>query len=174
MKEIKGDLWNTVCDAVCISTNGFVKRDGSCVMGRGCAKQALAYFPTMPWDLGSLIKNNGNNVHHMLNYGGVDILSFPVKPVSFTFSGALDCKHIVKHMRYKFKPGDEVPGWACVADVDIIKRSAEQLVKMADTYGWKKVLIPRVGCGAGELSWADVKPVLNEVLDDRFVAVTFK
>jgi hypothetical protein len=174
MQELKGDLWDTPCDAVCISTNGFVKRDGSCVMGRGCAKQAVEYFPQLPWDLGALIRNNGNNVHHLLSYDGVDIVSFPVKCVSFTFFNELDCEDIVKHMRYKFKSGDEVPGWACVAEISIIRRSAEQLVEMANIYGWKKVLIPRVGCGAGELQWSKVKYILDGILDDRFYAVTFR
>ena len=40
MIEIKGSLFNEPCDAFCITTNGFIKKDGTCVMGRGCAKQA--------------------------------------------------------------------------------------------------------------------------------------
>ena len=43
-----------------------------------------------------------------------------------------DKNEVVKYMRSKFSIGDQVPGWACVASLDIIKRSAKQLVEMAD------------------------------------------
>lgn len=76
-------------------------------------------------------------------------------------------------MRSRFNPGDWVPGWACVADEVIIKRSAEELVSFAGTYGWSQVILPRPGCGAGELSWEQVKPILTQVLDDRFYVITF-
>ena len=39
--------------------------------------------------------------------------------------------------------------------------------------GWSKVLIPRPGCGYGELNWQDIKPLLESILDDRFISVTF-
>ena len=39
MKEIRGDLFTQEADTICITTNGFVKANGECVMGRGCAKQ---------------------------------------------------------------------------------------------------------------------------------------
>lgn len=173
MKEAKGNLWDMPCDAVCISTNGFVKNNGECVMGRGCAKEAAEYFPEIPKLLGTKLKKYGNVVQTIRHFEGVAILAYPVKPVSFEFFNELDCEGIVSHMRYKFNPGDEVPGWACVAEMEIIERSAKELVALADRHGWKNILLPRVGCGAGELSWSKVKPVLDEILDDRFTAVTF-
>jgi len=39
MKELRGNLFHTPCDVICITTNGFVKRNGEAVMGRGCAVQ---------------------------------------------------------------------------------------------------------------------------------------
>jgi len=173
MKELKGDLWDTQCDAVCISTNGFVKNNGECVMGKGCAKEAAEYFPEIPKVLGDRIKKYGNVVNLLRHCDGVAILSFPVKPEKVV---AENHRMVVRHMQRTFKiaDGSEVPGWACVADIEIIKRSAEQLVVLADKHGWKKVLIPRVGTGAGELDWKDVKPILDEILDDRFIAITYK
>lgn len=40
------DLWNylKLVDALCITTNMFVKLDGSSVMGRGCALEAKNSF----------------------------------------------------------------------------------------------------------------------------------
>ena len=172
MKELKGDLFSIPCDAICISTNGFVKNNGECVMGRGCAKQAADYFPEIPKLLGSNIRANGNNVTHLNDYCGVGIVAFPVKPETKSYMGS-KCE-VVKHMQSKFSIGDRVPGWACVADIELIKKSAVQLVKLTDKEGWEKVLIPRVGAGYGELDWKDIKPVLDEILDDRFTSVTFK
>lgn len=172
INELKGDLFDIECDAVCISTNGFVKANGENVMGRGCAKQAAEFFPEIPKLLGDRIKKYGNVVNKLRHYEGVAIVSFPVKPEMNPLLA--DKKEVVKHVRGKYKLGDQVPGWACVADIGIIEQSAIQLVEMADKNEWEKILIPRVGCGAGELDWSDVKPILDRILDDRFYAVDFK
>lgn len=171
MQEITGDLWHTECDAVCISTNGFIKSNGECVMGRGCAKQAADFFPEIPKILGDRIRKYGNVVNKLRHYNTVAILSFPVKPEMNPYLN--NHNEVVKHMRHKYSIGSQVPGWACVADIGIIEQSTKQLVEMTDKNGWQKVLIPRVGCGHGELNWADVKPVLNKILDDRFYAITY-
>ncbi len=47
MKEDFGDLWD-FDGIIAITTNGFVKKDGSCVMGRGCAKEAALRFGWLP------------------------------------------------------------------------------------------------------------------------------
>ena len=171
MKELNGDLFDTECDALCITTNGFVKTNGENVMGRGCAREATGYWPSIARLLGTSIKRDGNNTTVLLRDNGVDIVAFPVKPEFRIYLGGR--RELVRHMPRKYKMNDKVPGWACYADIHLIKKSAKQLVELADEHGWKKVLLPRPGCGAGELNWADVKPILDEVLDDRFIAITF-
>ena len=48
----------------------------------------------------------------------------------------------------------------------------EELVILSDENGYNKVLLPRPGCGHGGLNWErDVKPLLQERLDDRFIVV---
>ena len=47
MKEVFGDLWK-FDGIIAITTNGFVKRDRTCVMGRGCARQAAVRFSELP------------------------------------------------------------------------------------------------------------------------------
>ena len=58
--------------------------------------------------------------------------------------------------------------WRAPAQLSLIKRSAEELVTLAGTHGWEKIVIPRPGCGAGQLTWAEVRPLLAPILDDRF------
>lgn len=168
---MKGNMLDIECDALCITTNGFVKSNGECVMGRGIAKQIRHYFPNIPKDLGKLIKTKGNNVHLIYpNESEVPaIISYPVKPISKVCTSHDD---YVSHMTFNI--GDIIAGWACKADITIIEKSARQLVELANQHDdWKVILIPRAGCGAGELEWTDVKPVLDAVLDDRFIAVTY-
>ena len=162
-----GNIWSLRKDGdiVVITTNGCVKSPGECVMGRGIAKQAAKLYPWLPATLGTLITEHGNRAFNL----GCGLASMPVKPSQATFSG----NNAVSHMSRRFKPGEQIPGWACVAQLSIIERSAKQLVEMADKFGWKRILMPRPGCGAGELRWEDVEPVLDRILDERFVVCTY-
>jgi hypothetical protein len=75
MKEVFGDLWE-FDGTIAITTNGFVKRDRTCVMGRGCARQASVRFPELPHKLASRISAEGNHVFHFSEYR---LITFPVK-----------------------------------------------------------------------------------------------
>lgn len=169
MKEMRGNMFEIDCDALCVTTNGFVKANGECVMGRGIAKQIKQYIPTIAKDLGKLIKAKGNNVHLIYPKSDVPaVLSFPVKPVSKICESHND---YVSHMNFNI--GDTIAGWACKADIEIIEKSAYQLAELANQNDWKTIILPRAGCGAGELEWVNVKPILDNILDDRFIAVTY-
>jgi hypothetical protein len=61
---------------VCITTNGYVKKNGECVMGRGVAKIAAELYPEMPKRIGIGIKEFGNQVYWFRN---LNIFTFPVK-----------------------------------------------------------------------------------------------
>lgn len=80
MKEITGDIWNfwEKGASIVITTNGYVKRDGSCVMGRGIAFSAKQKFPKLPLELGEALTINGNHVFRFPQY---HLFSFPVKHV---------------------------------------------------------------------------------------------
>lgn len=159
MIEVTGNLWTFPADVRVITTNGSVKRNGECVMGRGCAleaKQQVTGF-NLAKHLGGLIQNKGNHVHFLYTDGqqdGIDVYSFPVKHV-----------------------------WNEKADIKLIERSAHELVRlmvgMPSDRGYlvndktSVILLPRPGCGNGHLLWEDVKPILQPILDDRFRIITF-
>lgn len=143
MINVKGNLWTYPADVRVITTNGMVKNNGECVMGRGCAYEATQRYPGIAKMLGDQIKKYGNVVN---------VLS--VDPWLFSFP--------VKHH------------WKQKADLDLIRRSAEEaVVKIGIVGTGDVVVIPRPGCGNGQLTWAEVEPVLSPILDDRFHVITF-
>jgi len=156
--EARGDLWELGknADAVVITTNGFVKKNGHAVMGRGCAREARDRWAGLDLRLGTLIRIHGNRCFRFAaslpNNEGSCLVSFPVKPE---------------------RGLDGEPGWSCPAEMWLIRQSARQLVEMADKFGWGSVVLPRPGCGNGGLDWDDVRPILEAILDDRFTVVTF-
>lgn len=154
MREVFGDIWELESDGICITTNGFVKVNGECVMGRGIAAEAKKRFPTLPKHLGTMIHNHGNHVFPFLLGGGEDeqlIYSFPVKH-----------------------------NWWEMADTELIRRSARELMKNMDKIQaefdirLQNVLLPRPGCGNGGLNWKYVKPEIENILDDRVAVVTWQ
>lgn len=151
MEEVTGNLWSYMpdADARVITTNGFVKQNGDAVMGRGCAAEAARTFPILPLRLGKALKADGNHVHVFrkgtLEGADYDLITFPVK--------------------HK---------WHENADLDLIFRSACELADYADHYGYGSVIIPRPGCGNGNLRWEKVRGVIKGILDHRFYVITFE
>lgn len=170
MIEHYGDVWSYSCDAICVTTNGFVKNNGEAVMGRGIAQQAAQRYPELPRLLGRAIRRYGNLPALLIPYPPA-IISFPVKPAEAVV--ATDKSNIIPRLRGQFMPGHRAPGWACMASLDLIVESAKELVHMADTFRFKNVALPHPGCGNGGLKWEDVQPALAEILDDRFHTFTY-
>lgn len=75
MLEVNGDLWG-FNGIHCITTNGFVKKDGRAVMGKGCAYQAAIRYPQLPFILGGILRQTGNHVYHFNEF---NVITFPVK-----------------------------------------------------------------------------------------------
>lgn len=61
------------------------------------------------------------------------------------------------------------------ADLDLIARSAQLLREMADIFSWEAVMTGRPGAGVGGLDWKEeVKPLLEEIWDERFICCHFE
>lgn len=166
MIEAYGDIWKNLkdYDAVVITTNGFVKKNGEAVMGRGIALAAKTKYPRLATDLGSMLNKHGNFVFGFrYKENPFWIITMPVKP--------------------EFGPGG-IPGWKARADIDLIRESAKQIVGLPPYYGLfhnindsdsegklDRIIMPRPGCGNGGLKWETVKPVIEPILDDRFTVM---
>lgn len=56
-------------------------------------------------------------------------------------------------------------------DKRLIRQSAEELRLLADTNRWQQIVVPRPGCGGGGLRWEEVRPLLADLFDQRFIVV---
>ena len=153
MKEVRGNIWDFHNQGhwIVITTNGTVRKDGACVMGRGVAKQAADKFPKIPYILGERLMSWNRNNH--------------VQPLDITYR--IIC-FPVKH------------NWRDAANLELISRSCAELVTCIDNFevccpddfpAEGKIYMVRPGCGNGQLDWKDVKPILEKYLDDRFIVV---
>ena len=76
---------------------------------------------------------------------------------------------------HRYADGDSVPGFHAKANTVLIANSLTELVQLADKHPeWKTIVMPRPGCGAGELSWENqIKSMCEDVLDNRFHVYTW-
>ena len=146
MLEEFGDFWTIQGDARCITTNGALTSNGDAVMGKGIALQAKQRYSRIEITLGRLIQKYGNHVFY-LGYG---LVSFPTK----------------HHWRdYK-------------SDIGLIKISAMELVSLfkgdipIKNKSDRRILLTRPGCGNGNLNWAEIRPILQTILNsDEFIVI---
>lgn len=132
--------------AVCVTTNGMVKRNGHAVMGAGIAKQANELFHCSQ-TLGQLLTQHGNHV-------------FDLGPAARSGPFYRLFSYPTKH------------DWRNPSDPALVKQSARELVALVNKMNIKTCYLPPVGCGLGGLNWnQQVKPMLESILDNRFIAV---
>jgi len=149
MQEIYGNMWDFYGRdnyIVCITTNGFVKHDGTAVMGRGSALEAKKRFPFLPQALGDSIKKYGNIVRMLQTSedGTEGLVVFPVKH-----------------------------NWWEMGNLQLIQKSALELNGLAVNAYDHVFILGRPGCNNGRLDWKDVKPLI-EFLPDNVHVITRK
>lgn len=180
MKTEIRDLWSYwgQADAVCITTNGFVKNSGLAIMGAGNAKQAKDRFPGVERNYGSLLKREGHKVQvipgtqtNLLDAVQTALVAFPTKPVMWRIRNTTDLSHVLPAYRHQFNIGHEVPGWMCFSSRRLIEASAGQLFRLACEQNWQSIILPCPGVGNGGLHMSEVMPILEAYLDDRFTMV---
>lgn len=139
------DLPKSLEDAICITTNGIIKKNGRAVMGAGIAKEAVYRYTDIDLVLALCLRNNGNHVYKLGVYdNNYYVLSFPTK----------------HH-------------WKDDSSLELIEQSCNELKLVCDQLGIKNCYIPTPGCSNGHLNYeSQVKPILERILtDDRFIVV---
>lgn len=153
MKEIRSNIWNYGADWIFITTNGTLKNNGACVMGRGIAREAKTRHPNIDFELGKAIRERGNviiNIGPYSMYYDENTRSFQeVSRIYQLFSFP------VKH------------NWWEKADIGLIKQSCITLRNMLKYCMVNSVALPRPGCGNGGLCWEkEVKPVIEKYFSE--------
>lgn len=141
LAEETGDIFQKRAEGnwIIIPTNGTVKKDGTCVMGRGLALDIKNFYPEFPAMLGGAIESTGNQVYIWPEYG---VVTFPVK---HNWWEKADLELIEK---------------SCGELKSIIHRFFDKSVPLHVTF-----YIPKVGCGNGKRDWeTEVKPILMKHL----------
>jgi O-acetyl-ADP-ribose deacetylase (regulator of RNase III) len=132
-------------DAICFTSNGVLTHSGCLVMGAGVAKAFRDGFPGLDASAGEAVRDNGN-ICQVVGFAPprAKIIAFPTKH-----------------------------NWKDPSDLELIKKSARELMELIEKHNWKLVALPRPGCRNGGLSWDIVKAVIKPILDNRVVIVYF-
>lgn len=134
-------------DACLVTTNGIVRKDGKAVMGAGIAKYCRDTFIGCDETLARKLKAGGNHVYS---------LGLWHKPDK---SGAF--------MLFSFPTKND---WKDNSSLELIRQSCREMVDMVKDEKLTCVYMPCPGCSNGRLDyWKDVRLILLEELNDRFV-----
>lgn len=167
MKERKTDLFETIyeddVDAICITTNGQYSIQGIAAMGGGCAGVCARRWPATAQRLGKMLKTFGMNIPFVI--GALDENGNYLEP---TRDGIRN-----KEFKCLIFSYPTINNLIHGSNLQLIKQSATMLKDYVDQFGLKNVMVPRPGVGIGGLSWAEVKPEIENILDDRFTIVSF-
>lgn len=174
MKETIGDIFDYLTDpetdAICIFTNGITNKNGQAMAGAGQAGAAASRWWNFRDNLGNHIVLQGNtpgivgSVSWFKTGDGSTKESTMLIPSWVTEKG--------KPYIVSFPTKDHFKDLAIPS---LIERSARKLIELADKMQWKKVIMGRPGCGTftGRLGWeTEVKPLIEKLLDDRFLIIT--
>lgn len=133
-------------EVICVTTNSIVKKDNAAVMGAGVARLFRDRFKGLDSRLGQFIKDYGNRCFNMgrYEYKGKSLIvaTFPTK-------------HDYNND----------------SDLDLIEKSANEILDMANKFKWEKIYLPFPGGGKGNLKWNEVSLRLRK-LDSRFIIIS--
>jgi hypothetical protein len=159
-------MFLSAADAIILTTNGAINKNGEAVMGRGNALYAARCWYGIKKLLGTKLKRKGNRVR-LLTRRDKELPYLRLPRANGDYLDVSVPWHIVA-----FPVKDH---WKDDASKDLIRTSCIQLKKLTTKMSWKTVLLPRPGCGNGNLSWKkDVRPLVKAAFknDKRVVIVT--
>lgn len=189
MKEAIGNILTDglKADAICVTTCGIVKNLApgvpGLVMGAGIAKAFCEFFSyrngwkgfedegDLQTSLGASVRYYGNNVHLVRmtreikppRQEGEDIFTYNRRIAKVVSINVVSIN--VVSFPTKEHYADFSPLW-------LIGRSAIELVALTDKMRWRTVCLPPPGAGLGGRNWLkEVKPLIEPILDDRFIIV---
>lgn len=138
MIEIKDNIFtHNELDAICITTNLCLRKNGDGICGAGVAKAAKKLIPNLEQKLGESIRSGIKTSTIITEYKDKKIISFPTK--------------------YK---------WMYDSDIGLIENSMYSLMAIIDKYDFKNVGLPRPGCSNGRLEWNCVKDSLDKITNN--------
>lgn len=162
---IKGDIFDYIgnVDAVCITTNGTIKKNGELVMGAGVAKA----FYDRYIDKINIAKRLADKL-----IAGAQL--------SKDFTGTVEQKY---NICFRCVTAEENNGTHIVSfptknhfknnsSLELIERNAIRLRWFADHYKLNSIVLPSPGTGLGKLSKEEVYQILNKYFDHRFFIIT--
>ena len=153
MQEIKGNLWDLRSEGyfICITVNCTPDSRGIAIMGKGIALEAATKFPNLPKLLGET----------QIEVGGETSKSF--------FTERSKRPQVFQNYRLITLPTKVM--WRDNSDISLIQNSCKYLIEIADKVNFIPfpIYLPRPGCSNGRLEWEEVKPAIENILDDRFV-----
>lgn len=141
MKIIKDNIWNYHSQGyIVVTTNGTIRKNGSCVMGRGIALQASQKFKRFDFKLGAKIRDKGNQVYI---WKEERLITFPVK---HNWWEKADLKLIEQ-------------------SAILLKMLCSQ-PRMDLNISQQCIFMPKPGCHNGRLNWKEVEPIIEKHLPD--------
>ncbi len=130
------ELWIDTTDMTIVTTNGYIRKDGCLVMGRGAAYQATQRIPEIAKLCGNVIAKKYKSVDE-------NIYRYGFLPISDNFG--------IFQVKYNFRDD---------ADLNLIKESTNDLLELCSTTDTHfRMNFP--GIGYGRLSIEKVMPVLD-------------
>lgn len=143
MKLLRGDMWSAWerADLFCITTNSFIRSDGTLTMGRGIALQAKQRFPGIERALAT-------HIQHLGAYGLLISERWPAAKLA-----AFQTK---RH-------------FADNSELKLIQLATDRLLIWALTHHDAEIHLPFPGIGNGRLSREAVLPIIGDLPDNVFV-----
>jgi hypothetical protein len=143
MKLAKENLWTKIDGpaAYIVTTNGYIRKDGALVMGRGAALEATKRIPGIEYQCGDKIQDFGYLTDNGYRYGFLVVRLMNDLPRFGIFQ-----------VKYHFKDN---------ADLNLILHSVTMLKVAAEAWNDIQFRMNFPGIGWGHLKREDVLPLLQ-------------